>query len=56
MPGGKRLVITFVNAELLLPGGENPFVLFIDAVDHGTTYRYRLLPKATAVNGYLENP
>ena len=54
VPGGKRLVITFVSAQLILPGGQNAFMLFIDTIHNGTTYRHRLLPKATAVNGYFQ--
>jgi hypothetical protein len=54
VPAGKRLTIDFVNAQLWVPAGENPFVLFVDAVDHGTTYRYRLLPTATGATSYYD--
>ena len=54
VPAGKRLTIDFVSAQMQLPGGQNPFVLFIDAIDHGTTYRHRLLPKGTPVNSYFQ--
>jgi hypothetical protein len=53
VPAGKRLVIEYVNATMILPGGQNPFVLFIDAERNGTTFRYRLTPKPLAVNGYF---
>jgi hypothetical protein len=53
VPAGKRLVIEYVNAQMILPGGQNPFVLFIDTTSNGTTYRYRLTPKPTAVAGYF---
>ena len=53
VPAGKRLVIEYVNATMILPGGQNPFNLFIDADRGGVTYRYRLTPKPLAVAGYF---
>jgi hypothetical protein len=38
---------------MILPGGQNPFNLFIDAERDGITYRYRLTPKPLAVAGYF---
>jgi hypothetical protein len=52
VPAGTRLVIEAVNAQFLLPSSQPPFVLFIDAVHNGTTYRYRFSAHALALGGY----
>jgi hypothetical protein len=53
VPVGKRLVIEYVTAQMILPGGQNPFVFFIDADHNGTTFRYRLTAKPVGVPGYF---
>lgn len=52
VPADKRLVVEAVNAQFLLPSSQPPFVLFIDAVHQGTTYRYRFMAQALALGGY----
>jgi hypothetical protein len=53
VPADKRLVIEFVNGQFQLPGGQQPFILFIDALHNGTTYRHRFAADALPLTGYF---